>query len=476
MCDPSVTEAAPCRDRGAPDGRHRHRRLRAGGAARDTARGNAGARAGPCCSSPSTPCAPTAWAATATRRRARPGSTPWPPRAPSSSARSRPFPSRCPPTRRCSPASSRRPTASAATAPLPSAPAWPRSPRRSPRRAGAPRRSSAAFPSRAASASIAASATTTTGWGSRRASTTSSRRGARTPWSTPRSRGSPRRPGDVFVWVHLFDPHAPYDPPPAFAGDDPYRGEIAAVDAAVGRLLDAWDARPGPAVVALTADHGEAFGEHGEESHSLFVYDVTLRVPLILKGSGVPAAAAVRAGVASSTSARRCWRWPARRRAFPARACWAPADRATGPCTPRRSRRDSTSAGASCARSAPDATSSSARRGRSCTTSRPIPGEMRDLAAARARGRCPALRRARHRPRRGGRSPDAAAGGSGDRRAPALPRIRAGPRRDAGRARIPRTRSRWRCGSRAPPARSATTRRPPPPTARSPPSIPTCRS
>ena len=97
------------------------------------------------------------------------------------------------------------------------------------------------------------------------------------------------QPGDVFVWVHLFDPHAPYDPPPAFAGDDPYRGEIAAVDAAAGRLLDAWETRPGPAVVALTADHGEAFGEHGEESHSLFVYDVTLRVPLVLKGSGVPA-------------------------------------------------------------------------------------------------------------------------------------------------------------------------------------------
>ena len=98
------------------------------------------------------------------------------------------------------------------------------------------------------------------------------------------------RPGDVFVWVHLFDPHAPYDPPPAFAGDDPYRGEIAAVDAAVGRLLDAWDARPGSHVVALTGDHGEAFGEHGEESHSLFVYDVTLRIPIVLKGSGVPAA------------------------------------------------------------------------------------------------------------------------------------------------------------------------------------------
>jgi arylsulfatase A-like enzyme len=95
--------------------------------------------------------------------------------------------------------------------------------------------------------------------------------------------------GPVFVWVHLFDPHAPYDPPPAYAGSDPYRGEIAAVDAAVGGLLEAWDARPGSSFVAVTADHGEAFGEHGEESHSLFVYDTTLHVPLILRGPGVRA-------------------------------------------------------------------------------------------------------------------------------------------------------------------------------------------
>lgn len=95
--------------------------------------------------------------------------------------------------------------------------------------------------------------------------------------------------GPVFVWVHLFDPHAPYDPPPAYAGSDPYRGEIAVADAALGGLLEAWDARPGPSYVAVTSDHGEAFGEHGEESHSLFVYDVTLRVPLVLRGPGLPA-------------------------------------------------------------------------------------------------------------------------------------------------------------------------------------------
>lgn len=95
--------------------------------------------------------------------------------------------------------------------------------------------------------------------------------------------------GPVFVWVHLFDPHAPYDPPPPFRGEDAYRGEVAAADAAVGSLLSAWDARPEPTFVVLTSDHGEAFGEHREESHSLFVYDTTLRVPLVVRGPGLPA-------------------------------------------------------------------------------------------------------------------------------------------------------------------------------------------
>ena len=94
----------------------------------------------------------------------------------------------------------------------------------------------------------------------------------------------------MFLWVHLYDPHAPYDPPEGFRGADPYRGEIAFADAMLGRLLAAWDARPGRSVVAVTSDHGEAFGEHGEESHGLFVYDTTLRVPLVLRGAGLPAA------------------------------------------------------------------------------------------------------------------------------------------------------------------------------------------
>jgi choline-sulfatase len=103
--------------------------------------------------------------------------------------------------------------------------------------------------------------------------------------------------GPVFIWLHLFDPHAPYDPLPAFRTDDPYRDEIAATDAALGPLLATWDARTGPGMVVVTSDHGEAFGEHGEWSHSLFVYDTTLRVPLLVRGPGFPPGGRARASV-----------------------------------------------------------------------------------------------------------------------------------------------------------------------------------
>jgi arylsulfatase A-like enzyme/Tfp pilus assembly protein PilF len=98
------------------------------------------------------------------------------------------------------------------------------------------------------------------------------------------------RAGRFFLWVHLFEPHAPYGEPgdPGTAADR-YDGEVAEADRQIGRLLEALgDAAPSTLVV-LTADHGEAFGEHGEIGHSIFVYDTTLQVPLVLAGPGLQA-------------------------------------------------------------------------------------------------------------------------------------------------------------------------------------------
>jgi arylsulfatase A-like enzyme/Flp pilus assembly protein TadD len=92
-----------------------------------------------------------------------------------------------------------------------------------------------------------------------------------------------RNPGPYFLWVHLFDPHAPYDPPSPFPKG--YEGEIAYVDESLSNLLQAVG---GEVLLAVTADHGEGLGEHGERTHSLFIYDSTLRIPLLLRGPGVP--------------------------------------------------------------------------------------------------------------------------------------------------------------------------------------------
>jgi arylsulfatase A-like enzyme len=98
-----------------------------------------------------------------------------------------------------------------------------------------------------------------------------------------------------FVWVHFFDPHRPFVPPPPWRERhaDSYDGEIAFCDAQLGRLLDLVEARGRLAGlrVLVTADHGESLGEHGEESHGVFVYQSTLHVPLILWGEGIAAGA-----------------------------------------------------------------------------------------------------------------------------------------------------------------------------------------
>jgi arylsulfatase A-like enzyme/Flp pilus assembly protein TadD len=94
--------------------------------------------------------------------------------------------------------------------------------------------------------------------------------------------------GPFFIWVHLYDAHDPYDPPEPYKtryAAAPYDGEIAYVDAAVGKLLS-WLRLRGlydGALIAVMADHGEALGEHGEITHGIFLYDETIHVPLLFK-------------------------------------------------------------------------------------------------------------------------------------------------------------------------------------------------
>jgi arylsulfatase A-like enzyme/Tfp pilus assembly protein PilF len=90
-----------------------------------------------------------------------------------------------------------------------------------------------------------------------------------------------------FLWVHLFDPHAPHEPPAAdgkFA-PTPYDGEIASVDRQVGRFVEVMQQRDAldDTVLVFTSDHGESLGDHGEKTHGIFVYESTVRVPLILR-------------------------------------------------------------------------------------------------------------------------------------------------------------------------------------------------
>jgi arylsulfatase A-like enzyme len=119
----------------------------------------------------------------------------------------------------------------------------------------------------------------------------------------------------LFLWVHLYDPHEPYDPPPGYEVDaraaravyaslaEPseeldldvivdamaaYEGEVRYTDAQVGRLLDAWDAREQArsSIVCVTSDHGEGLGEHGLIGHGLWNYEEQLLVPLVLRLPG----------------------------------------------------------------------------------------------------------------------------------------------------------------------------------------------
>jgi choline-sulfatase len=89
----------------------------------------------------------------------------------------------------------------------------------------------------------------------------------------------------VFLFLHLYEPHRPYAPPARFSQYQPYDGEIAYADEIVGRLLDRLRSEKlfDPATIVLLADHGEGLGDHGEQEHGMFLYDETMRVPLVIK-------------------------------------------------------------------------------------------------------------------------------------------------------------------------------------------------
>ncbi|MCU0304183.1 MAG: tetratricopeptide repeat protein [Thermoanaerobaculales bacterium] len=110
-------------------------------------------------------------------------------------------------------------------------------------------------------------------------------------WLADQPRGTP-----FLLWVHYYDPHAPYTPPAGFGGSGrraAYLGEVSFVDAELGRLLRALPGGLEDTVVVVAGDHGEALGEHGEEGHGVFLYRSTLEVPLLLAGRGLPAGVVV---------------------------------------------------------------------------------------------------------------------------------------------------------------------------------------
>ncbi|MCI0412002.1 tetratricopeptide repeat protein [bacterium] len=94
-----------------------------------------------------------------------------------------------------------------------------------------------------------------------------------------------------FAWIHLYDPHFPYEPPDPYANrfsGRPYDGEVAYSDSIVGKILKLL--RPNTLLI-VTSDHGESLGDHGENAHSFFIYDSTLHVPLLIRWPGkLPAA------------------------------------------------------------------------------------------------------------------------------------------------------------------------------------------
>jgi choline-sulfatase len=100
--------------------------------------------------------------------------------------------------------------------------------------------------------------------------------------------------GPRFIWVHYFDPHAPYVPAEPFRtrfAQKPYLGEVAAMDRQLARIVDAFEQRAArenkPWAIVIAGDHGEGLGDHGELQHGSLLYQSTMHVPLVIAGPGV---------------------------------------------------------------------------------------------------------------------------------------------------------------------------------------------
>jgi len=110
-------------------------------------------------------------------------------------------------------------------------------------------------------------------------------------WLRNRTRGAKSAGENFFLWVHFYDPHEPANPPPRFKSlyENPYLGEVAFMDEQVGRVLDALEqlGLDANTLVVVAGDHGEGLGQHGEDTHTCFLYDTTLSVPLILRAPGI---------------------------------------------------------------------------------------------------------------------------------------------------------------------------------------------
>ena len=126
-------------------------------------------------------------------------------------------------------------------------------------------------------------------------------------WITGAQPPATSHQGPWFAWIHLYDPHEPYAAPEPYRSRyaaEPYDGEIAYADAALGACIARLRSTGALAntLIVVTSDHGESLGEHGERTHGLFAYDVTLRVPLVFVFEpAAPGPRTIRPGVFNDT-------------------------------------------------------------------------------------------------------------------------------------------------------------------------------